>query len=235
MAHYPQARYRPLHFADSMPARQQSETGIIHTNGGPCDHGSLFDFFNRPGNDIASHYQVGWSIVECYIDPARQAYAAFASNPFGIQIEIQDDGDPAKPMNAFQLAHIVGILKYHHVPARVSPDGPGGGVGWHQQYPDWNRSGHDCPGAVRVAQIQKVIIPALAAPVDTVMLAMPITVYNHVALWRSSWGKRRRWLVDKVPPHDPSIVVLKVPITIYNHLTLWNAAWGKRAEWRVSS
>ena len=87
------AKKRPVNFAASMPAREQSKLCVLHTNGGPCDHGSLFSFFNRAGNDICSHFQVAKDgAAEQYIATEHVAYAAFASNAYAVQIETEDDG-----------------------------------------------------------------------------------------------------------------------------------------------
>jgi hypothetical protein len=156
------AKKRPVNFAASMPAREQSKLCVLHTNGGPCDHGSLFSFFNRAGNDICSHFQVANDgSAEQYIATEHVAYAAFASNAYAVQIETEDDGNPATPWTAAQIAKIVAILHALKVPAQVAPDGPGSGVGWHSLYADWNQDHHNCPGAVRVSQIHNFVIPAL--------------------------------------------------------------------------
>ena len=163
MAWYPHARQRPLRFAASMPMRIPVRAVELHTNGGGKD---LYDWFNRSGNNIASHFQVfADGTCEQYIDTCREAYAAFASNRYAIQIETEDDGHPELPWTAAQVAKIVAICRWTGVPAKLLADGPSDGVGWHEQYRDNNRSGHDCPGKMRVAQIHHEIIPALARPV----------------------------------------------------------------------
>ncbi len=238
MSWYPHARKRPLHFAATMPARRPCKAVELHTNGGGTDHGSLFVFFNRPGNDVAAHFQVmNDGTCEQYIDTDREAYAQFSGNAYCVSIETEDDGHPERPWTAAQLASIVALCKWVGCPPRLLKDGPSDGVGWHSQYRDNDQSGHACPGPVRIQQILHYIIPALEPPapkpVATVLVAMPISVYNHAAEWTVSWPKRARWFVESVPPHDPSIVVLKMPVTVYNHRALWDENWGKRANWRL--
>ena len=165
MSWYPHARKRPLRFAGSLPARQLRKAVILHTNGGGTDHGSLFGWFNRPGNDIAAHFQVmNDGTVEQYIDTSHEAYAEFAGNRYAIAIETEDDGHPERPWTASQLASIVAICKWVGCPPRELADGPSDGVGWHSQYRDNDRSGHACPGPVRIQQIVSHVIPALRAP-----------------------------------------------------------------------
>jgi hypothetical protein len=156
------AKKRPLNFNSRMPAREQCKMAILHTNGGGTDNGSLFGWFNRPGNDIAAHFQVAKDgAAEQYIDTALQAYAQFAGNAYCVSIETEDDGNPNTPWTAAQIAKIVAILHALDVPAKVAPDGPGAGVGWHSEFADWNQDHHNCPGAVRVSQIHNFVIPAL--------------------------------------------------------------------------
>jgi hypothetical protein len=196
-----------------MPARQQSKIVVLHTNGGPCRNGSLFSFFNRPGNDIASHFQIAnTGAIEQYIDTAKQAYAAFASNAFAVQIETEDDGDSRRPWTAAQMRSVVAICRWLGVPGKVAPDGPGGGVGWHELYPDWNQSGHACPGAVRVAQIRDVIIPALtkpAAPYDfrqlkvaAVAIAKDLRIANTVNVAEPTKGAAFVKLLELIGVHQ---------------------------------
>jgi hypothetical protein len=158
----PGATKRKMPFNGRLPKRQQSPTVILHTNGGGTDNGSLYGWFSRAGNDICSHFQVAKNgRIEQYVGIDRQAYAQYSGNAFAVSIETEDDGNPQRKWTKRQVAAIVDICHWLGVPAKVSPDGPGGGVGWHQQYGDWNRSGHNCPGSVRIKQIKDEVIPAL--------------------------------------------------------------------------
>ena len=156
------ARERPMPYASSMPAREQRAECCLHTNAGGTDNGSLFGWFSRPGNDICSHFQVmKTGEAEQYLPLDKQGFAQFAGNAYCVSIETEDDGNPNTPWTAAQIAKIVAILHALDVPAKVAPDGPGSGVGWHSLYGDWNKDGHNCPGAVRISQIHNFVIPAL--------------------------------------------------------------------------
>lgn len=161
----PFATKRKMPYNDRLPKRQHSATVILHTNGGGTDRGSLYGWFSRPNNDICSHFQVAKDgTIEQYVSVDREAYAQYSGNAYGVSIETEDDGNPNTPWTAAQISSIIRICKWLEVPARVSPDGAGGGVGWHSLYSNWNESAHNCPGPVRVAQIHKDIIPALGRP-----------------------------------------------------------------------
>lgn len=158
----PFATKKEMPYNNNLPTREQSATLILHTNGGATDSGSLYGWFSRPGNDICSHFQVmKTGTIEQYVSLDREAYAEFSGNAFGISVETEDDGNPNNPWSAEQLASIIRLCKWLKIPARVSPDGPGGGVGWHQLYANWNESSHNCPGSVRVAQIHSDVIPGI--------------------------------------------------------------------------
>lgn len=158
----PFATKRKMPYNDRLPKRAGSATLICHTNGGGTDHGSLYGWFARPGNDICSHFQVAKDgTIEQYIGIDREAYAQYSGNAYGISVETEDDGHPSTPWTVAQLDAIIKLARWLGVPAKVSPDGAGGGIGWHSLYADWNQSHHDCPGSVRVAQIHTKILPAL--------------------------------------------------------------------------
>lgn len=151
---YSKAVVRLMPYADSMPMLDMTRPTLIgHTNAGGAD---LYSWFSRPGNQICSHFQIFWDgRVEQYLPLNRVAWAQFAGNAFAWSAEHQDDGDITRPLTPAQLASFRDIAEELAVPFRQAPD-TGGGIGWHSLYPDWNRSGHDCTGAVRTRQIQKL-------------------------------------------------------------------------------
>lgn len=155
-------------YAPRLPSRAKSATLIIHTNGGGTDHGSLYGWFSRPHNTICSHFQVMTDgTIEQYVSVDQQAYAQWDGNRYGVSAETQDDSHPERKLTPEQVASLVKLARWLGCPAKVSPDGKGGGVGWHSLYIDWNRSGHNCPGGVRVKQIHDEILPRLAATTGT--------------------------------------------------------------------
>lgn len=161
----PFATQKILSYNGAQPARADSATLVLHTNGGGSpgqDTLSLYDYFNGSSDRIAAHFQImNDGMIEQYLTIDRQAYAAYSANAFAVHAETQDNGNPARPWTPAQVASIIRLAKWIGCPPRPSPDGPGGGVGWHQQYPDWNHDRHECPGSVRRAQILSDVIPAL--------------------------------------------------------------------------
>lgn len=161
----PFAVKRKMPYNDRLPKRNNSQTLILHTNGGGTDKGSLYGWFARPNNDIASHFQIAKDgTIEQYVGIDREAYAQYSGNAYGISVETEDDGKPSTLWTDAQIAAIIKLARWLDIPARVSPDHAGGGIGWHSLYTDWNQSHHDCPGSVRVAQIHSTILPGLKKP-----------------------------------------------------------------------
>lgn len=159
----PFAKVRLMPYNDDLPKRPATATLIIHTNGGGTDHGSLYGWFSRPGNTICSHFQVAADgRVEQYVNTDQQAYAQYAGNAFAVSVETEDAGHPERPWTDEQCTAIIKLARWLKVPAKISPDGKGGGIGWHSLYADWNRSHHNCPGSARIKQIHDVILPGLA-------------------------------------------------------------------------
>lgn len=160
----PWAVKKEVHFSAQMPdlVHGQSSTLAMHTNGGHTERdmtkfASLFHWFDRPGNNICSHFQTMFDgTLEQYLPLNKQAYAQFAANPFAWSNEHEDDGDNTKPLSAAQLATDNRLIDYLGVPRVIAPE-IGGGVGWHNLYPSWNQSGHDCVGAVREAQYRNLL------------------------------------------------------------------------------
>jgi peptidoglycan hydrolase-like protein with peptidoglycan-binding domain len=166
MALCPFAVHELMPYNDNLPTREHANTLILHTNGGPTGpHGDLHDYFARKGNDVCSHFQVANDgTLYQYVDTDREAYAQYAGNAYGVSVETEDDGNPSRPWTQAQINTIVKVARWLEVPARVSSDGNGGGVGWHSLYSDWNQSSHNCPGSERTSQIHSAVLPALDSP-----------------------------------------------------------------------
>lgn len=143
---------------------------ILHTNGGGS--GSLFGYFsgNARGDHGADNRHVGAHFqvmrdgrAEQYVDTDLVIYHAYGASEWAVGIETEDDGDPSKPWTPAQLKTIVAICRELKIPGQLLKETPSGGVGWHEQYPSWNKTAHHCPGSVREKQIREHVIPALAA------------------------------------------------------------------------
>lgn len=149
---YSKAEKVPMPYASSLPLIEDGDpTLIAHTNGGGA---RLGPWFSRPGNDICSHFQVFWDgRVEQYVPLDREAYAQFSGNRFAWSVEHQDDGNNRTPFTQAQLHSFFDIATELGVPMKLASE-QGNGIGWHNLYDSWNRSGHDCVGAVREAQLR---------------------------------------------------------------------------------
>lgn len=167
------ATHRPVAYS-GLHARQPRRAALVHTNGGGSDNGSLYGWWASHANGsmgranlhIGAHFQVMRDgQVEQYVDTDLVVYHAYSASEWAVGFEVEDDGDPSRPMTAAQLASIAAICRELGIPARqVDVSSGADGIGWHSQYAAWNQSGHECPGPVRVGQVRSVLIPALRAP-----------------------------------------------------------------------
>lgn len=148
--------------------RQRYRAAILHTNGGGA--GSLQGYFtgNARGDHGPENVHVGAQFqilrdgtTEQYVDTAQVIYHAYSASEWAVGIETEDDGHPERPWTPQQVTAIIRLLRALKVPPRLLKETPSNGVGWHEQYPSWNRTAHSCPGHVREKQIRDVILPAL--------------------------------------------------------------------------
>lgn len=165
------ATKRPVPYT-GLHARQPHRAALIHTNGGGTDKGSLYGWWTAgargqrgPDNrHVGAQFQVMLTgHAEQYVDSSLVVYHAYDASEWAFAIEVEDENHPERPMTDAQLATIVAILREHRVPGRLlTSTSPADGVGWHEQFPQWNKTGHHCPGGIREQQIRNEIIPALA-------------------------------------------------------------------------
>ena len=156
-------RYKPLSFISSLPSRLQSEAMIFHTNdGGPDVSGYWENQHKKDGSRICAHFQVFRDgRIEQYVPTSKQAFAAYSSNSFAIQVETEDDNNPEQPWTDAQVDAIIQLARKYHIPGRLLRVYASNGVGWHCQYKQWNLSNHSCPCPAKISQIHDRIIPAL--------------------------------------------------------------------------
>lgn len=159
------ATWRPVAY-QGLQLRTPNAAVVFHTNGAkvPAD-GSLYAWWSsqaKIGSQLGAHLQVANNgKIEQYVDTKYRIGHAWAANSFTVGIEFEDDANPSKPYTDAQLASAITICKELKVPAVLLSEWPSIGVGWHEQYPSWDLSGHLCPGGVRENQIKTIIIPAL--------------------------------------------------------------------------
>lgn len=168
MARCPFARQLLLPQNATQP-RIHPRKAILHTAVDNAGKTTLFNWFQDPrARGAESTFFVKMDgIIEQYMDTEVRADAQWDANVDAVSIETEDDGDPSKPWNQAQLASIIRLLDWicttHVDVARtLCPTPTGSGIGWHELFPQWNHSAHDCPGEVRENQIRTIILPALA-------------------------------------------------------------------------
>lgn len=170
---YPSAQYRPL------GSQTQSYIGkprilIAHTMVGTLP--GTDSFFRQGGyTGTEAHFGVGgpwegsqydgqvyqWQVLDYSAD------AQYAGNAYATSVETSDGGNPGNPWSAKQLQALIALgvwwCQQTGAPARLVASPSQSGFGYHEQFPEWNQSGHRCPGPVREAQWRDVVIPAVAA------------------------------------------------------------------------
>jgi hypothetical protein len=160
--------YKGLH------KRTLKKAVILHTNGAGVIGKSDEDLFGWWSSVAAGHQlpEVGTTIGAQlqiamsgngyqYVDTGLVVYHAFGASEWAAGFETEDDGNPNNPWSDAQINKIVAGLQAMKVPAQLLKEGPSDGVGWHQKYDSWNQHNHNCPGKVRVEQINDIIIPRL--------------------------------------------------------------------------
>lgn len=153
---------------------------VLHTNGGPGSGPGLWNYWANPPSDIFSHFQVDADgTAYQYQDTDLEAPAEYAGNLRGISIETQDKGNPDTPWTLAQATKIAEIVRAvgmtHIIPLTMMTDESSRGIGYHSMWPDWNKSKHNCPGPVRVQQIDFVLREANLVDEDD----MALTYITH--------------------------------------------------------
>jgi murein L,D-transpeptidase YcbB/YkuD len=165
---------------------------FLHTNGGGTGGPGvgLRNWWNTlwlnpsygcAGQGIGSTFQVFTNgQFDQYVDSSRVIFAQFQASRWSGVIETEDDGNPGTPWTDAQMHAIADILSWygatHGVPMRLMQSPTDSGIGYHEQFREWNGDGHACPGTVRERQLLTEIIPSLSrhpAQGDDVMTALP--------------------------------------------------------------
>lgn len=150
---------------------------FLHTNGGGTGGPGvgLTNWFNQlwsnpgygvAGQGIGSHFQVFQNgQFDQLCDTSRVIFAQFQASRWSLAVETQDNGNPAVPWTDAQMGAIADILTWagvtHGIPLRLMGNPNDSGIGYHEQFPQWNSDAHTCPGGVREHQLITQIIPSL--------------------------------------------------------------------------
>ena len=142
--------------------RIDPDTLVLHVAVSTSD--SLHDFFTHDGG-IESHFYIrSTGVIEQYRDTSFQADAQLGRGFDAISVETEGLG--AGTWTRRQLGAITKLIHWAHgahpkitlAPA-TSPAGPG--IGYHAQFDEWNPNHHLCPGALRISQFERVLVPWL--------------------------------------------------------------------------
>lgn len=166
------ATWKPVAYK-GLSKRTKNKAAVLHTNGAPAPDGlySYYSTLAAKGQEGA-HFQVFMDgRAEQYVDTDFVVGHAWDANPFAVGIETEDEGKQ-QPWTTAQTNTIIALLKELGVPPQVLPEHGGDGVGYHQEYPSWNRSLHNCPGTDRRNQVSTVIIPGLKPPPKGFLMAL---------------------------------------------------------------
>lgn len=170
---YPHATYKPLG-SQTQPKLVVPTAIILHTMGGYLN-GTDATFRNNGYTGDESHFGIGGpadginldGVVWQWQDLDYTADAQYSGNKYGVSIETSDGTVPANPWSERQLAAIESLLIWlcqkYSLPAKLMTKETDKGIGYHQQFPDWNHDNHNCPGDTRVQQLIDTVIPNVAA------------------------------------------------------------------------
>jgi N-acetylmuramoyl-L-alanine amidase/Putative peptidoglycan binding domain len=168
MARCPFAHWRPVKFISRLDRMSGPPRAVfLHTNGGGAD---LTSWFNQLWD--GSHQRLGATfqvysdgVVDQLCETDRVIYAQFAASEWAVSIETEDGNHPEHPWTGPQIDTIVRLIQWlhetHGIPYRLMTSKGARGIGYHQQFPEYNQSGHNCPGPVRLNQLVHTVIPRL--------------------------------------------------------------------------
>jgi peptidoglycan hydrolase-like protein with peptidoglycan-binding domain len=169
---YSKALWRPLG-AQTEPSIGVPRVLIVHTMVGNL--AGTDAMFKRDGYiGTESTFGIGgpWEtpsldgVVYQWQELDHCADAQWDGNAYATSIETADGGNPNHPWTDKQLDALVHLAVWwcqqtHH-PARLVTSPSDTGIGYHAQFPAWNKSAHTCPGAVRISQLREAVIPRAA-------------------------------------------------------------------------
>jgi len=175
MARCPFATWNPVNYTTKLDKMSGAPKAVfLHTNGGGPHLTSWFDqLYEKTHDRCGSTFQIySDGKIDQLCDTESVIYAQYGASRWAVSIETEDDGHPSSPWTPKQLAAIEKLLKWlhteHGIPMRAMGSATDSGVGYHQQFKEYNQSGHDYPGPVRVNQLVHTLLPRLngGAPVN---------------------------------------------------------------------
>jgi N-acetylmuramoyl-L-alanine amidase len=173
---YPLAEWRPLSANNNEPHIGKPSVLIFHTMVGYLT-GTDSMFFQNGYGGVESHFGVGgkydgsldgavyqWQLLD------YQADAQYDGNAYATSVETSDGGHPEDKWSPKQVQALIDLTVWwcHNTgnPCKLVHHPTDKGIGYHQQFTTWNRSGHNCPGPTRVHQLIFDVIPKAKAILD---------------------------------------------------------------------
>jgi hypothetical protein len=134
----------------------KKKAAILHS--AVTNASDLFAYWSTcPGTGAQFYINEAGKLFQ-YVDSDHKCAHAWDANDWAIGIETWDGAqDPIPRWNDAQITTIVALLKELGIPAQSLKEQASDGVGYHRQFPSWNKSGHTCPGDARVAQVDEII------------------------------------------------------------------------------
>jgi hypothetical protein len=103
-------------------------------------------------------------------DTHRQADAQFAGNAYANSVETSDGGHPTAPWSSKQIETLVKLTvdwcRQTGNPCVFVSAPHERGLGWHEQFWEWNHGDHACPGPIREGQLRTIVIPKARAALE---------------------------------------------------------------------
>jgi peptidoglycan hydrolase-like protein with peptidoglycan-binding domain len=175
MARCPFAQWNPVSFSNQLAQMPAAPKAVfLHTNGGGANLTPWFDsLWRKKPEGIGSTFQIfNDGSIDQLCDTDRVIWAQYGASRWAVSIETEDDGHPNTPWTPAQLAAIQKLIKWlnqeHQIPLRAMANENDSGIGYHQQFSVYNKSGHSCPGPVRVNQLRHTVIPRLGGVLPAV-------------------------------------------------------------------
>lgn len=173
MARWEKAKWEPVNFHDVLEDRAADTVDVVdfHTNGGGADVRDWFDEeYAKTHQRVGSHFQILKDGTPIQLaDTDKIIYAAYGLSRRAIEVETEDDGHPENPWTPAQLATFHALVEWARsvhpkIGIHLLQNANDAGISYHQQFSEYNQSGHNCPGPTRVSQLIHTVIPRLGEP-----------------------------------------------------------------------
>jgi hypothetical protein len=157
--------------SDQQPAIRPTQF-IVHSIAAPWTAQRTYEYW-RDSTNLESHFGLGYDgSAAQFIGTQTRADANAAANlrPDGtgaVSLESASNLQASDPWTDEQVETLVRIGVWMHqehgIPLRICRTWDDPGFGYHRMFPQWNPSGHSCPGDARAKQFHAVVFPRIVA------------------------------------------------------------------------